>query len=32
MYEDKLSIRKIVININIIIAETFGYSNILKED
>ena len=32
MYEDKLSIRKIVINIIIIIAETFGYSNILKED
>ena len=32
MYEDKLSIIKIVINIIIIIAETFGYSNILKED
>ena len=32
MYDDKLSIRKIVINIIIIIAETFGYSNILKED
>ena len=32
IYEDKLSIINIVINIIIMIAETFGYSNIRKAD